>query len=143
MNKTYQNAFTEVYEILNYLEEESYNKIPKEVIEAIRENRNLEYYYFIDESIPFAEQKMLPETKAILFNLYRDYLTTKERKNKIIMYQNQELRIEEIFSIVLISSKPNSGCLCISLLKSIKKSFIEFNSDSIKSLLYILFIVMP
>ena len=95
MNKTYQNAFTEVYEILNYLEEESYNKIPKEVIEAIRENRNLEYYYFIDESIPFAEQKMLPETKAILFNLYRDYLTTKERKNKIIMYQNQELRIEE------------------------------------------------
>ena len=37
MIKTYQKAFTEVYEILNYLDEESYNKIPKEVIEAIRE----------------------------------------------------------------------------------------------------------
>lgn len=95
MTKTYQNAFAEVYEILNYLNEESYNKIPKEVIEAIRENRNLEYNFFIDESIPFCEQKMLDETKAILFNLYRDYLTTTERRNKIIMYQNQELRIEE------------------------------------------------
>lgn len=95
MTKIYQNAFTEVYEILNYLDEESYNKIPKKVIEAIRENRNLEYNYFIDESIPFGEQKMLAETKAILFNLYRDYLTTTERKNKIIMYQNQEARIEE------------------------------------------------
>ncbi len=95
MTKIYQNAFTEVYEILNYLDEESYNKIPKKVIEAIRENRNLEYNYFIDESIPFGEQKMLVETKAILFNLYRDYLTTTERKNKIIMFQNQEARIEE------------------------------------------------
>ena len=95
MTKTYQNAFTEVYEILNYLNEESYNKIPKKVIEAIRENRNLEYNFYIDESIPFCEQKMLDETKAILFNLYRDYLTTTERRNKIIMYQNQELRIEE------------------------------------------------
>ena len=95
MTKIYQNAFTEVYEILNYLDEESYNKIPKEVIDAICANRNLEYNYFIDESIPFVEQKMLPETKAILFNLYRDYLTTAERKKKIIMYQNQELRIEE------------------------------------------------
>ena len=61
----------------------------------------------------------------------------------VLCFIFKELRIEEIFSIVLISSKPNSGCLCISLLKSIKKSFIEFNSDSIKSLLYILFIVMP
>ncbi len=95
MIKTYQKAFTEVYEILNYLDEESYNKIPKEVIEAIRENRNIEHNFFIDESIPFCEQKMLDETKAILFNLYRDYLTTTERRNKIIMYQNQELRIEE------------------------------------------------
>ena len=95
MTKIYQNAFTEVYEILNYLEDESYNRIPEEVIETIRKNRNIEYSYFIDESIPFAEQKMLKETRAILFNLYRDYLTTEERKNKIRMYQNQEIRIEE------------------------------------------------
>ena len=56
MIKTYQKAFTEVYEILNYLDEESYNKIPKEVIEAIRENRNIEHNFFIDESIPFNKE---------------------------------------------------------------------------------------
>ncbi len=95
MTKTYQKAFTEVYEILNYLDDESYNKIPKNIIKAIEENRDMEYEYFIDESILFIEQEMLDETKAILFNLYKDYLTTIERKKKIIEYQNEEIKILE------------------------------------------------
>ena len=33
---------------------------------------------------------MLLETKAILFNLYRDYLATPEQRKKIIKIQNEE-----------------------------------------------------
>lgn len=95
MREIYKKAFTEVCEILNYLDDESYNDIPKDIIEALEENRNKEYKYFLDKSIPFTEQKMLDETKAILFNLYRDYLATPERKKKIIDYQNEELKILE------------------------------------------------
>ena len=90
MTKAYQQAFTEVYEILNYLNEKDYNKIPKDVIYALKENRDVKYDFYIDESIPFCEQDILEETKAILFNLYRDYLASSEIRDKIIQYQKEE-----------------------------------------------------
>ena len=80
-----KNAYTEVYTILQELNEEEYEKIPSEVIDAIRLNRNEEYFYELDEDLELKEQPMLPETKAILFNLFRDYLATQEQKEKIIM----------------------------------------------------------
>lgn len=39
---------------------------------------------------------MLPETKAILFNLFRDYLSTPQQKEKIINMQAEERRKNEI-----------------------------------------------
>ena len=79
----YKDAYTEVYEILEQLDEEEYNKIPSNVITAIRENRNTEYEFEVDE-------ELLPETKAILFNIFRDYLSTPEQKEKIIKMQAEE-----------------------------------------------------
>ena len=78
----YKNAYTEVYEIIKQLDEEEYNKIPSEVIKAIEENRNTEYEFDLDEDIELKDQELLPETKAILFNLFRDYLSTAEQKKK-------------------------------------------------------------
>lgn len=92
----YDNAYTEVYVILNSLVKEDYNKIPSDVINAIRENRNKNYRFEIDDKLDLKEQKLLPETKAILFNLFRDYLATKEQKEKIVNLQSIEKRkIEE------------------------------------------------
>lgn len=91
----YKNAYTEVYEILEQLDEEEYNKIPSEVITAIRENRNTEYEFELDEELELKEQELLPETKAILFNLFRDYLSTAEQKEKIIKMQVEERRKNE------------------------------------------------
>ena len=65
-----RNAYTEVYTILQELSEEEYNKIPLEVIEAIRTNRNEEYEYELNYELQLKEHQMLPETKAILFNLF-------------------------------------------------------------------------
>ncbi len=96
MQENYRNAFTEVYEIINYLEEEEYNKIPEKVRKIIEENRNKDYEYYINENIPFEEQKMLPETKAILFNFFRDYLCTEKQREKIKKVQQIErFKIEE------------------------------------------------
>ena len=39
---------------------------------------------------------MLPETKAILFNLFRDYLSTPEQKEKISKMQAEERRKIEL-----------------------------------------------
>ena len=91
----YKDAYTEVYEIIEQLNEEEYNKIPSEVIKAIEENRNTEYEFELDEDIELKDQELLPETKAILFNLFRDYLSTPEQKEKIIKMQVEERRKNE------------------------------------------------
>lgn len=91
-----KNAYKEVYTILQELNAEEYNKIPPEIIEAIRTNMNEEYEYELDEELELKEHQMLPETKAILFNLFRDYLATPEQKEKIIRMQNEERQKNEI-----------------------------------------------
>lgn len=91
-----KNAYKEVYTILQELNEEEYNKIPPEIIEAIRANMNEEYEYELDEKLELKDHQMLPETKAILFNLFRDYLATPEQKEKIIRMQNEERQKIEI-----------------------------------------------
>ena len=40
---------------------------------------NEEYEYYMNEDIDLSNQQMLPETKATLFNLFRDYLSTPEQ----------------------------------------------------------------
>ena len=93
MYKTkYGNAYAEVYEILSYLDKEEYNKIPKELIEVFEENRNLEYEYEVNEEQDLTNQPMLMETKAILLNIFRDYLATPEQSSKIKrwLYEDRE-----------------------------------------------------
>lgn len=91
-----KNAYKEVYTILQELNEEEYNKIPPEIIEAIRANMNEEYEYELDAELELKDHQMLLETKAILFNLFRDYLATPEQKEKIIRMQNEERQKNEI-----------------------------------------------
>ena len=91
-----RNAYTEVYTILQELNEEEYNKIPLEIIETLKANMNKEYNYELDEEKELKEQPMLPQTKAILLNIFRDYLSTSEQKEKIIKMQNEERQKNEL-----------------------------------------------
>ena len=91
-----ENAYTEVYTILQELNEEEYSEIPPEIVETIEENMNKEYEFVLDDELELKEQQMLPETKAILFNLFRDYLATTEQKEKIIKMQNEERQKNEL-----------------------------------------------
>ena len=107
-----KNAYTEVYTILQDLNEEEYEKIPSEVIDAIYTNMNDEYEYELNGEIELKDQAMLPETKAILFNLFRDYLATPEQKEKIIKMQNEErkklqVKKQQMYSINVFENKEN------------------------------------
>ncbi len=90
ITKEYQNAFTEVSTILSYIDEVEFNKIPKNVISVIEQNKNRDYEYEMNEEIDIFSQPMLPETKAILYNFFRDYWATPEQKQKIIKMQREE-----------------------------------------------------
>ena len=94
-SSNYKNAFTEVDSILKLLNQEDYNKIPKNVIEAIKQNQNKEYEFRINPDIEINNQDIMVETKAILYNLYRDYLASPEKRKEILESQRRERYIEE------------------------------------------------
>ena len=91
----YSNEYAEVYTILGYLNEEERNKIPQKVLEAIEQSRNKEYIFDLDDDIELKDQILLPETRAILFNLFRDYLSEPWQKEKIIEMQREERKRNE------------------------------------------------
>lgn len=109
-----KNAYAEVYTILQELNAEEYNKISPEVIETIEVNRNEDYEYELDDELELKDQPMLPETKAILFNLFRDYLATPEQKAKIIRMQNEarqknELKKQQMYNTDVFANKPKEN----------------------------------
>lgn len=91
MKTKYKDAFAEVYVILEYLDEEDYEKIPEDLLKVIDKNRNKEYKYEMNDDFDLEKQPMLVETKAILFNIFRDYLSTPEQKEKIIKMQKEDM----------------------------------------------------
>jgi len=109
---SYNNACAEVSTILSYLNKEEFNKIPLDIIQAIEANKSPEYIYKFDEKTELKEQKMLPETKAILYNLFRDYLCT-EKQREIIKRQQAEERAknemikQQTYSTDVFASKHN------------------------------------
>ena len=90
MKEVHRKAFKEAYVILKYLNKKDYRKIPRITIKTIKKNMDLDYYYEVNENFELYEQDMLPETKALLTNLYRDYLASEEERKKIIEKQNKE-----------------------------------------------------
>ena len=91
-----KNAYTEVYIILQDLDEEELNKIPSDIIKAIAENRNREYHFELDDELELKEHTLLPQTKAILLNLFRDYLATPKQRELIRRLENEQRAKEEI-----------------------------------------------
>ncbi len=89
-NVKYANAYAEVYTILQYLEPKEYNKIPDNVISVIKDNRNTEHQIQVSADVEEMKAKMLTETKAILLNLYRDYLANPAQSKKIKQWQNED-----------------------------------------------------
>ena len=142
MTKLYRNAFAEVYEIIGYLKDEDYYKIPKEVIKAIDENRDKDYEFMLDESLPLEDQEMLPETKAILFNIFKDCFATEEKKQKISNYftgyeYKKELEKKEKHNSDEIFKNKNSNNIKkneeLFLMEKTKENWVKKIINNIKS----------
>ena len=83
VNIEFANAYTQVYEILKYLEKDEFNKIPKEVIEGIDKKRNIDYIFHFNPNISIDEYDLIIDAKAILFYLFYKYLANSEQVQKI------------------------------------------------------------
>lgn len=94
MKEDIYKAFSEVYTILEYSNEEIKNKIPNDFILLIKNNKDINHKLVLDEKKSLNEQKLLIETREILALIYRDYLCSEDERKELIRVNNQKL--EEI-----------------------------------------------
>lgn len=77
----YQKRLYEVNEILNYLPQEDYNKIPVDIIQFIQNNMEKDYYRSINKQKAFENQELNRDTIAILSYINTEYLLNQEQKD--------------------------------------------------------------
>ena len=86
----YKKALVEVDAVLSCLDYNEYKKIPTNIIDAIENNKDEEYMYDYDEELEYEDWSLMPETKAILYNIFKKYLATEEQRK----YLQQRERLE-------------------------------------------------
>lgn len=84
-----QNAMAEVIWYLNGIKEDDIDKIPKKIINYIKENASKDYKCTFDYNRPLKELNLLDDTRGIIGMLcYKYWCTTKEQKEIYIKKLN-------------------------------------------------------
>lgn len=79
VENTYENAYTEILEILKFFPDEVLRKIPKDVILFFKKNCNKGYNYKYD----FTNPVYLRKTEVLIVMLYKNYIATQDEKKNI------------------------------------------------------------
>ena len=98
MNKNNSKAYSEVYEIVNMIEKEYLDRIPKKVLLFFDEARDKEYKPIIDANKPLNEQNLQRDTMIFLAILDLNYWCDSEDEKKELLEmfnKNTELKIKE------------------------------------------------
>lgn len=94
VDENYRIIFSEVYDVLNFLEMEELNKIPPEFIRFIKLNKSETYVTSISPYLPLEVQKLKKETKDIIAFIYRKYMSTETEK--VEFSKQDKLRLQKI-----------------------------------------------
>lgn len=77
------NVYKEVYELLSYMDKTTVMRIPIELLNKIKYNKNDEYISKIDKNDVFNRNNVLPETIKYMAWLDVNYWETKEEKERL------------------------------------------------------------
>lgn len=93
----YNKRLVEVSVILKHLNKNEYDKIPKELIDRIEKNKDLEYIWNYNETKDLKNQNVSKDTIAILSYINMQYLLNEDQKKFVqeIFSENQK-KIENI-----------------------------------------------
>ncbi len=80
VEENFSKACNEVLQVLQNINIEEYNKIPKEFIKFLKENADYNYKSKINYNKEFNEQELLPETIDLLAYIYRKYWCKEQEK---------------------------------------------------------------
>lgn len=122
-----KKVLTEVYEILKHLSSESFNKIPSNVINLIKENKDENYIFKYDVSKSLQEQNISRDAVAVLSYINMEYLLN-DRQRKFIenLHKQNEDDLEQ-----QKREKYNSNTLFSNQNKSINKdtALVEYTKE--------------
>lgn len=90
----YNKRLVEVDEVLSYLSEEDFFKIPEDIRQVIKENKDKEYVWKYDVSKELKDQNLNRDTIVILSYLNMEYLLNEEQKQ--LMQQIHELNEKKL-----------------------------------------------
>lgn len=98
MKTNTKDAYVEVLSIIDLLEENQKNKIPKNLKDFFEDNKNQNYQANIVPDIPLEEQDLLQETIDILAMLKLNYWCTNEEKEELLdlLNENEKKYQEEL-----------------------------------------------
>ena len=138
-------AYSEVYAILNMLEGEYRERVPRKIIDFFEEERDKEYNPIIDVNIPLEKQNLRRKTIVLLAILNLNYWCDSEEEKQEILdsfAQNEELKrikekeLTENYNINNLFKKieNNENKTEVSLIEYKKQNFIQKIISKIKSL---------
>ena len=90
-----ENVYSEVYEILSYMDKISVMKITMEILNTIKENRNKKYISKINKKDIFNRNNVLPETIKYMAWIDVNYWETKEEKERLKKLHIKKIAQEE------------------------------------------------
>ena len=92
----YNKRLVEVDEVLKYLSEEDLSKIPKDIRQLIKDNKDKEYEWEYDDTKPLKDQNLNRDTIAFLSYLNMEYLLNEEQKQLMQeIHEYNEKKLEE------------------------------------------------
>lgn len=134
-------AYAEVDAILELLEDEYVNKIPAQVREFFKKEKNKDYIPSINSELRLDEQELKDETVSILTLLQINYLCdSEEEKQEILneLYENDRLKEEELREKYnpdnIFKNKNNTQEEVVALVEYKEPNFIRKILEKIKRL---------
>ena len=138
-------AYSEVYAILNMIEDEYKERVPKNVMDFFEEERDKEYNPIIDVNIPLEKQNLKRKTLVLLAILNLNYWCDSEEEKQEILdsfAKNEELKrikekeLTENYNINNLFKKieNNENKTEVSLIEYKKQNFIQKIILKMKSL---------
>ena len=120
-------AFSEVYDIVNHIEKDLYNKIPKNFIAMLEKNKDEKYVPQIDYSKSINEQKLLKDTRVILSLIYRDREEIDERDREEMRKKERKAQIK--YSYDNLFKKKNKAEKANSINEEINTKVVEYKEN--------------
>ncbi len=111
LNTIQSEAITEVLEILKQMEKDKVNKIPRKFLDFLKNNSSSTYNFKTDKKVQLKNQKLKPETKALLALIYLSYwCESEDEKNTYIELLNRneleyQRELSEKYSVANLFNK--------------------------------------